>query len=88
MSTDEQMIYGPFTVVSDNHCPTMTTNHNHDSDAYVVTVSVAMMMRLCAIDDDLILIEGSCGIKALFRIRCSSDISFNHIKLNEVIVLH
>ena len=86
MSTDEQMIYGPFTIVTNNHCQTITTNHN--SDAYVATVSVAMMIRLCAIDDDLILIEGSCGIKALFRIRCSSDISFDHIKLNEVIVLH
>lgn len=88
MSTDEQMVYGPLTVVSDNHCPKMTTNHNHNSDAYVATVSVAMMTRLCAIDGDLVLIEGSCGIKALFRIRCSSDISFDHIKLNEVTILY
>lgn len=94
MSTDKQMIYGPLTVVSDNHClttattitPTTATNHNNNSDTYIVTVSVAMMIRLCAIDGDLILIEGSCGIKALFRIRCSPYISFEHIKLNEVII--
>jgi len=69
MSVNEQIIYGPLTVID---------NLRNDSDTYA-TVSLATMIRSCTCD-------GRDGLNALYRIRCSSDISFDEIKLSEVIL--